>query len=138
MDSDSASGYREIAHTADWELEVWAPDLSSLLIKAALGMYQLTGTQIAPVPRISRHIRLQCQEQETLLIEFLNELLYLGDSEQLAFDEFALQIDGNQLEAEMRGGKIKSMSKEIKAATYHNLNIKRSEQGLIANVVFDV
>ncbi len=138
MDSDSTSGYREIAHTADWELEVWAPDLSSLLVKAALGMYQLTSTQIAPVPRISRLIRLQCQEHETLLIEFLNELLYLGDSEQLAFDEFALQIDGNQLEAEMRGGKIESMSKEIKAATYHNLNIQRSEQGLIANIVFDV
>lgn len=138
MDSDSASGYREIAHTADWELEVWAPDLGSLLVQAALGMYQLTGTQITPLPRIKRMIQLQCEEQETLLIEFLNELLYLGDSEQLAFDEFALQIDGNQIEAEMLGGKIKSMSKEIKAATYHNLNIKRTKQGLIANIVFDV
>ena len=36
-------GYREIEHTADWELKVWAPDLRGLLEQAARGMYALSG-----------------------------------------------------------------------------------------------
>ena len=36
-------GFREHAHTADWELEVWAPDLPALLEQAAHGMYAISG-----------------------------------------------------------------------------------------------
>ncbi|MFC2053874.1 archease, partial [Chloroflexota bacterium] len=31
------AGFREIEHTADWELEVWAPDILELLKQAAIG-----------------------------------------------------------------------------------------------------
>ena len=40
-------GFREHAHTADWELEVWAPDLPTLLEQAARGMYAISGVQLA-------------------------------------------------------------------------------------------
>ncbi len=138
MDFKSASGYREIAHTADWELEVWAPNLLNLLEQAALGMYHLTGVQHSSGPRIARRITLQYFEPEILLIDFLNELLYLAEAESLVFDQFDLQVDGDKLHAELGGAKIVSMDKEIKAATYHKLVIRKTDQGLFANVVFDV
>ncbi len=138
MHPKSTSGFREIAHTADWELEVWAPNLLLLLEQAALGMYELTAAQISSEPRISRHITLQYIEPETLLIDFLNELLYLAESERLIFDNFELQVDADELHASLLGASIVSMDKEIKAATYHNLEIAQTNQGLLANIVFDV
>jgi SHS2 domain-containing protein len=138
MHSKSASGFREIAHTADWELEVWAPDLCRLIEQAALGMYHLTGAMLSSEPRYSRLISLKNIDPETLLIDFLNELLYLAESEGLAFDHFDLRFDGAMLKAQVIGATIESMEKEIKAATYHNLRIIETDQGLSANIVFDV
>ena len=40
------AGFREKEHTADWELDVWAPDLPALLDQAARGMYWLMGAQL--------------------------------------------------------------------------------------------
>lgn len=138
MNFKSASGYREIAHTADWELEIWAPNLLNLLEQAALGMYHLTGIQHFSVPQISHRITLPYFEPEILLIDFLNELLYLAEAESLVFDQFDMQIDGDKLHAKLGGTKIVSMDKEIKAATYHKLAIRETDQCLFANVIFDV
>ena len=138
MHSKSTSGFREIAHTADWELEVWAPDLCSLIEQAALGMYHLTGVMLSSEPRYSHLISLQHIDSETLLIDFLNELLYLAESEGFAFEHLDLQFDGVLLKAQVIGATIESMGKEIKAATYHNLRIIETDQGLSANIVFDV
>lgn len=138
MHYPSPFGFREISHTADWELEVWAPDLPSLLEHAARGMYHLTHLELTPEPHQSRKLEIQYTEPETLLIDFLSELIYVAESENIAFDSFNLHIQGDRLIAILSGSKIKSLAKEIKAATYHNLNIRENEGGLIANIVFDV
>lgn len=138
MHPQSSSGFREIAHTADWELEVWAPDLIALLSQAARGMYQLAGIKLISKPRVSRYITLQMKDPETMLVDFLNELLYLSDSENLGFDHFDLLFRNDHLIAEVNGAKIASIEKEIKAATYHNLIINQTGQGFITKIVFDV
>lgn len=138
MHPKSHLGFREIAHTADWELEVWAPDLGTLLVQAALGMYHLAEVILSPHPRLHRTFEISFKEPETLLIDFLTELIFLTESEGLAFDKYELQLEGYQLIALVSGAELESISKEIKAATYHNLIIKESERGLITNIVFDV
>jgi SHS2 domain-containing protein len=52
-------GFREHAHTADWELEVWAPDLPTLLEQTACGMYAISGVLLQPGPAQERRITLQ-------------------------------------------------------------------------------
>jgi SHS2 domain-containing protein len=138
MHPQSLFGFREVSHTADWELEVWAPDLGSLLEQAARGMYYLTGLKLSSHPRLTRKMDISFLEPETLLIDFLTELIYLTESEGLAFDEFDFRFTGDQLIALVHGAKIDSLSKEIKAATYHNLEIREFGDGLVANIVFDV
>ena len=138
MHAESASGFREIAHTADWELEVWAPDLATLLKEAARGMYHLAEAKITSQPRISHIIEFTDLEPEILLIDFLNELIFLTESEWLAFDQFDLQFKSGQMIAKVAGARIDTIGKEIKAATYHNLNIIETEAGCSANIVFDV
>lgn len=132
------AGYREIEHTADWQLEVWAPNLPLLFEQAALGMYALSGTQIDAQPRLNEELHLGAADTEGLLVEFLTELLYLAESQGLAFDNFEIQIESQELSANISGALIKSQSKEIKAVTYHNLEIKKGPRGLEVNIVFDV
>ena len=134
----SRFGYREISHTADWELEVWSPDLASLLEQAARGMYHLTDIKLAHHPQLIRKFEIVFREPETLLIDFLTELIYLIESERIAFNDFNLQIQDDQLIALLNGSIIESFAKDIKAATYHNLEIRESGDGLVANIVFDV
>ena len=138
MAREGDAGFREIAHTADWELQVWAPNLSSLLEQAARGMYVLAGTRLKTGPRLDRKIDLQTPDRESLLVEFLAELLYLGEVEGLGFDTFDLTVEKEALHAQLSGAPVESQIKEIKAVTYHNLTIRETERGLEANIVFDV
>jgi len=132
-------GYREIAHTADWELEAWATELTSLFEQAAQGMYAISGTRLQAGERHTRTFDLRAVDAESLLVRFLTELLWLGQEEGLAFDKFWLSINpGWMLHAELNGALIASQDKEIKAVTYHNLVIRRIPKGLAVNIVFDV
>ena len=132
-------GFRENAHTADWELEVWAPDLPCLLEQAARGMYALSGMRFTPGEVQNRMVRLTAADAEGLLVRFLAELLWLAEQQGLGFDAFSIQLDGRyNLQAELRGYAIASVDKEIKAVTYHNLQVEETSQGLSVKIVFDV
>ena len=132
-------GFREIAHTADWELEAWAPGLTGLLETAARGMYAMSGTRLQAGERQTRALDLHALDAESLLVRFLTELLWLGQQEGLAFDAFWLSLQpGWVLHAELGGASIASQEKDIKAVTYHNLVIRRIPKGLAVNIVFDV
>jgi SHS2 domain-containing protein len=132
-------GFREHAHTADWELEVWAPDLSSLLEQAARGMYAISGVVLQPGPVQERRVSLRADDPESLLVRFLSELLWLEQDQQLAFDQLSVTADGDfNLTAELSGSTIAQIDKEIKAVTYHNLAVLSSSTGLRVNIVFDV
>ena len=138
MVAEVSAGSQEIEHTADWELLVWAPDLTALLEQSARGMYRLQAIKLKTGPRYERQFELTIQDPESLLVEFLSELLHFIDTEELVFDEFDLRITGNKLMACMTGAPIKKIAKEIKAVTYHNLRVRQTKRGLETNVVFDV
>jgi len=134
----SISGFRERSHTADWELEVWGPDLPALFEQAARGMYALAGVRLQAGPCTFRRLDLEALDAEALLVGFLGEILYLQNMEQLVFDSFGLQVDGFVLRAELSGASIASLDKEIKAVTYHKLKIYPTRRGLETRIVFDV
>jgi SHS2 domain-containing protein len=138
METQRTAGFREVEHTADWELEVWAPDLPGLLEQAARGMYALTGARLKSAPRFTRTIELQAYDRESLLVAFLDELLFFAEVEGLGFDTFEISVAQNSLRAQVDGAPLQSQSKEIKAVTYHGLAVGETERGLAANIVFDV
>ncbi len=137
MDKQKA-GFQEIEHTADWMLKVWAGDLPGLFEQAARGMYSLSGTRLGSGERVERHLELDALDSEGLLVAFLEELLYFGEWDQLGFDGFQIAIQGNALRATVSGAPIISQEKEIKAVTFHNLNIQVVDNRLEVNIVFDV
>jgi SHS2 domain-containing protein len=136
--NDETAGYREIEHTADWALHVWAPDLPGLFTQAARGMYALANTCLDLRQRHTCSLELTAWDAESLLVAFLNRLLYIGEDDGLAFDQFDLQVEEQALHAGLSGGSIRSQDKVIKAVTFHDLAIQRAGGRLQVKIVFDV
>lgn len=136
----SAKKFEVVEHTADWSLRVYGRNMSQLLENAALGMAYLLVDDLESVPLdVERTVSLEAFDAETLLVDWLSELAYWAEDEQLVFREF--ELDGtaeNDLSAVVRGGKAAELQKHIKAVTYHNLNIVETDEGLTATIVFDV
>jgi SHS2 domain-containing protein len=138
MSEETLAGFRERPHTADWALDVWAADLPSLLRHAALGMYALMGVRTQSSPRVTHHFDLPLVDPESLLVSFLSELLYLGGRDGIGFDTFDLSLTDSILQAAVGGAPIVTQAKEIKAVTYHNLQVRHTRRGLETTIVFDV
>ena len=103
--------FEEISHTADWSIRVWAEDLAGLLTESARGMYALANAEPSKTegPRVRRELLLEGVDAESLLVAFLEELLYLSESEGLIFDQFdILEIKEGKLNAMMEGGALGS------------------------------
>ncbi len=131
-------GHRDIDHTADWALDIWAPELESLFEEAAIGMYGLSGVKTEDTRRISRTIELERSDRASLLVGFLSEILYWLQADRVAFDNFQLHCSDVRLEAHLTGGPLVSVDKEIKAVTWHDLRVELEETDWEARVTFDV
>ena len=125
-------------HTADLGLEVWAPDLQGLMEEAARGLFALMGIEVSEESRCHRQLEIGADDREQLLVSFLEELLFIADAEDLAFDGFMLNLVDTNLLARLEGGFIVSRTKEIKAVTYHYLEISETRRGLKTSIIFDV
>lgn len=135
----SESGFEEIDHTADWSYRVWATSLEELFIQAAIALSTLAGIQLVREIQVNREIQLHGVDYESLLVAWLNELLYLRESENLGFDRFEiLALDAENLKVLMSGAPIHHWTKFIKAVTYHNLSINKTDQGFETTLVLDV
>lgn len=138
-DTSESAGFEEVEHTADWAYRVWAPTLAELFIQAARGLYHLVEVQLVSQPLVVREIALVAVDRESLLIAWLNELLNLHESENLAGDRLEiLQLDEQTLRARVRAAPTQQWIKDIKAATYHNLAIRPTAKGWEVTIVLDV
>ena len=138
-----SAGFQEVEHTADWALDIWASTLEQLFEQAARGMLVLAGVELAPQAREACQLDLLAIDLESLLVNFLNELLYWGESESLAFDVFhlsiqSLHLEGLHLTGQVEGAPITAQTKEIKAVTFHNLVIHHDAGVFRVRIVFDV
>jgi len=138
MENPRSSDFRDVDHTADVALEVWAPDLNSLFIQAALGMYHLMNIDFVKQPGILKHFNLSAPDEESLLVMFLSEVLFAAESERVAFDPISLKRSGKMLETTVTPNPILSQVRTIKAVTFHNLSICHEPGRYTVTIVFDV
>lgn len=132
--------YRLLEHTADAMVEVSGRSLDELFANAAFAMFdQMTdATKIEPKGELK--IVLEADTKEGLLVDFLQELLFLNDVEDLVFGEFEVKTDGKKLEALVRGEKFDENKHPkravVKGVTYHKLEIDPVKGRL--TILFDV
>lgn len=130
--------FEEIEHTADWSIRVFGRTLSELFVHAAQGMFSLLDPDLESEGTQKRTIELSAIDRETLLVSWLEELLYLLESEGIAAVDYELQVNDKHLQAVVLTRKILSMKKDIKAVTYHELELQEEESGIQTTLVFDV
>jgi SHS2 domain-containing protein len=131
-----------IDHTADIGLIIHGDSLRQVFANAAAGMFSLI-TDINKIkPVIRREIELAADDMESLLIDWLNELLYLLDANGVVFGKFEIiELTDKNIKAVCYGEKINGnheIKREIKAATYHMLNLGKEGKGYKAQVIFDL
>ena len=131
-------GFQEISHTADCAIRVWASDLTALFTEAALGLNSIAGVQIGGGGRLNRDVSLRAPDAESLLIAFLSELIYAQENESLAFDWFKVVVSEHELAGTMAGAPLVALTRHVKAATFHNLQIRRFSGTFEVEIVFDV
>jgi len=89
-------------------------------------------------------VTLECEapDDDLLLAEWLNALVYQMATRKLLFSRFAVKIDGNRLRAQAWGEAIDPErhhpAVEVKGATYTTLRVARHGEGWVAQTVVDV
>lgn len=129
-----------LEHKADLKLRVFGGDLKKLFQNAvfALAVNQ-KGDSDFEGESLKKEIKIESSNINNLLVDFLNEVLYLSDIEERVFPEIEFKkINEKGLEAVASGYKYDNLKIEIKAATYHGLEIKKENDEFVAEIVFDV
>lgn len=134
------AAFEEVEHTADWALRIRGRDLSELLSSAARGLCSLLSTgPLSEFGELEQQFELEAYDPESLLVGWLNELVYWAEVEGVLFSNFELaNVSATRLSATARGRRVAHLEKHIKAVTYHNLEINDTGTGLETTVVFDV
>ncbi len=133
------SGFEEVRHTADWALRARGAHLGELMVNAARGMLALLGAEPGASAGSPSRVDLRADDAESLLVAWLDELLYRMESRQVTFDEIDVRVEnGTHLTAGLRERPLLRPTRSIKAVTYHGLAITKTPEGLTATVVFDV
>jgi SHS2 domain-containing protein len=131
--------FEEIEHTADLAIRAYGQDMRELFANAAYGMFALMAEPSLEGPAREREVSLEAMDYESLLVDWLNELIYLHEVERETYSQFAIEtLSPEKLKAHVTGGPTKSKTKAIKAATFHDLAIKETANGLVTTIVFDV
>jgi SHS2 domain-containing protein len=131
--------YEELAHTSEVGIRVRAATPARLFACAAAGMFALLGVRSGERP-VRRELVIESLDAESLLVDWLSELLYLYESTGAVYDQVDVtQWAPTRLEAVATGGApTGSPLRAIKAVTYHGLRLAEEDSGWLAEVYFDV
>lgn len=131
--------FEEIDHTADLAIRVQAASLADLFCEACKGLMALSGIELADKPIRSITLHLQADDPETLLVSWLEELLYFIESKAKAYRRCQIEMpDDISLTAEIDLVPIANIGRMIKAVTFHDLEIQRLKDHVETVIVFDV
>lgn len=130
--------YERIAHTADLAIRVWGPDVSTLFANAARALFDMMAEPPAGEV-VARRITVESVDQEALLVDWLNALIYLHEVDGETYTRFDITaLSATRLHAVAHGGPTTCRTRGIKAATFHELVMMHTPEGVEARVVFDV
>uniref|UniRef100_A0A7C3MLD0 Protein archease n=1 Tax=Dictyoglomus thermophilum TaxID=14 RepID=A0A7C3MLD0_DICTH len=135
--------YELIDHTADIGIIAYGSTKEEAFEVSAEAMFDL----MCPLEKIDEKerfdIEVDAEDLESLLVTWLNELLYVFDVKRLIFKKFNVTLIGNnQLISHCFGEKFDprkhEIIREIKAVTYNLLKIENKDNQWIIQVVFDI
>ena len=135
--------FRVIDHTADVAIEAEAPDLPALFDACAAGMMSLLAEGEPPRSIAEHPIQAEGGDRPELLVDFLRQILWLHVSAgflyaDVRFDRFESMALAGAVRGETADPARHELVREIKAVTYHALELDETPGRCRARVVFDV
>jgi SHS2 domain-containing protein len=135
--------FEVIDHTADIGIVAYGADIKQVFANAALGLFNLMSDLADFKENVRREVELSAEDVEILLVEWLNELIYIFDVEHIIFKMFEIEeLTSTKIKATCFGEKIEpgkhKLKREIKAATYHMLQISKEDGSYKVQVIFDI
>ena len=135
--------YELIDHTADLGIILRAPHPPALFACAAHALFDLICDLDQVAPSRTVPLALHSEALDSLMIAWLNELIFLHETGRWLFKSFDLRIDeGSELSAQAQGEVFDplrhTIHRGIKAATYHQLEVRKDGELWTARIIFDV
>jgi SHS2 domain-containing protein len=134
-----------VEHTADIAARLNAPTLAGLFEAAAWAFTEAVTNRGTVRAVMSRTIVLDAPDLELLLVDWLQELLFLFETEELLVAGARVEIAADRpcrlraiVQGERRDPARHGLKLLIKAVTYHGLQVEQTEEGYVATVVFDI
>ncbi len=130
-------------HTADIGVRVTADTLAELLRAAGEGLYAVIGRLEAEGGRREVQLDFSADDRALLLRDYLAELLLIVDRDQrIATGVGVTVFDERRLQASVQLARVcverSAYDREVKAITYHELEVRRTERGYEATFIVDV
>jgi SHS2 domain-containing protein len=137
------TAFEVIDHTADVGIIVYGTDVKELFANAALALFSLITEPESIQEKSHLNLRVSSDERDSLLVEWLNELIYFFDAKHILFNRFDIQtLTQNELKATCYGEDFDPMKHKIKigikAATYHMLRLDKNNDGYKAQIILDI
>jgi len=141
--------YEVLEHVGDAKIRAFGKTKEELFLHAMLGMNALLKPRITNrESRIKRAIHITSTDTNALLVDFLSEVNYLREVhgevyDKARFTRFSDTPSANSeqvgLEGELEGVRVEGFGEDIKAVTFHDLDIHKNRKGLWETVVvFDI
>ncbi len=136
----------EIA-TADMCFRAFGKTLEEAFANAGFAMFDIISDASRIKPKVTEEIKVESEDLQALLFDFLSELLYLQDTKRLLFSEFEVKIQKPKnktskykLAAKARGQVMDGIElrNQVKAITYHLMEIKEEKGLWIIQVILDL
>ena len=136
----SVCGYRQLDHTADLALEIWAPSEEALLVEAAKAIVSLMTHAAEIAPTAEREVELSALDGPDRLVVWLNEVLVLATVKGFLTAGARLDLRGHGLVAKLVGEEdaADKIETELKSVTYHDLELVVGTERCTAHIVIDV
>ena len=130
-------------HTADIGLVIYGENLRALFGNAGEAFFRLITDLRKVRRRIERRINIGGESLDRLMVDWLTELLYLHDVENLLFKGFKVESVGKDgLKAIVKGEPFREgvhvIKTEVKAVTYHRIEVRQEKGGWRAQVILDL
>jgi SHS2 domain-containing protein len=136
------SGYETFEHQSDVGVRGFGATLEEAFANAATALYSVMVDISRVEQKEFRGVNVSADDQEQLLVEWLNALLAVSDIERMVFSRFEVRIEGNRLAGTAWGEHLDRSHHraqvEVKGATYHQLSVHREQGRFVAQCVVDV
>jgi SHS2 domain-containing protein len=130
-------------HTADIGIIVHGESLQALFENAGEAFFHLITDLKKVKRRVERRVHIEGESLDRLMVDWLSELLYLHDVENLLFKGFKVDAVGEDgLKATVKGEAFQEgvhvIKTEVKAVTYHQIEVRQETGGWRAQVILDL